>query len=156
MKENNHFSKKHKILKNSEFRFKGDFFDAKVCKFVYRLNSFKNSRLGLVVTKRFSKSAVVRNKMKRVIREKFRASNNLKNSHIFPFVHRLFLETAFPSPLEIFLNRLLQLLNLNQTFFLIHSILFQFLLNFLFLRLVCFHLILNQIQFFSLSLNRIK
>lgn len=37
-------------------------------------NDYKNPRLGVIVTKRYSKKAVIRNKLKRIIRESFRYS----------------------------------------------------------------------------------
>ena len=69
-----HLPKSFRILKSSEFKFDGEKLHKQPFKVVGRANKLTHSRVGLVVTKKFSKSAVVRNKVKRTVREFFRKS----------------------------------------------------------------------------------
>lgn len=73
----NTFPKNYRLINKSDFnmsdsRFLVEF-PLKVV-FKTRDNCVSNSRLGLVVSKKFSKSAVSRNYVKRVLRESFRTS----------------------------------------------------------------------------------
>ena len=78
----NDFPKTKKILKKDDFKFKGKVLNSSLCKFVFKENNHTVSRLGLIVTKKHSKSAVKRNRVKRIIREKFRLSSVLKDKRI--------------------------------------------------------------------------
>ena len=82
MTYSNHFPKTKRILKRDEFKFRGKIFTTSLCKFVFKENSHPSSRLGLIVTKRYSKSAVKRNRIKRIIREEFRISSILKSENL--------------------------------------------------------------------------
>lgn len=68
-------SKEYRLLRSKDFRFRGENFQKMPFKIVYKINNLSHSRLGLVVSKKFSKSAVVRNSAKRTIREFFRTSS---------------------------------------------------------------------------------
>ena len=68
------FPKSNRLLKWKNFHFNGEVCRKKVLKASYKNNLLGSSRLGIVVSKRISKSAVVRNKIKRILRESFRKS----------------------------------------------------------------------------------
>ncbi len=78
----NDFPKTKKILKKDDFRFKGKVLNSSLCKFVFQENNHTVSRLGLIVTKKHSKSAVKRNRVKRIIREMFRQSSVLREKNL--------------------------------------------------------------------------
>ena len=77
-KVNSAFSEKlpksNRILKWKNFRLKGKVLKESALKVSYKNNCLSHSRLGIVVSKRISKSAVIRNKIKRILRESFRTS----------------------------------------------------------------------------------
>ncbi len=60
---------------------------------IYNPNSFGFPRLGLVVGKRSSKSAVERNRVKRIFREIFRRNKNLFDSFDVVFLTKKKIET---------------------------------------------------------------
>lgn len=67
--------KENRITKNIEFQRiykKGEFFATKLIHFKYLNNNLPLTRVGFVISTKVSKSAVKRNKIKRVIREVFR------------------------------------------------------------------------------------
>ena len=66
--------KSHKLLKWKNFHFKGKVFKKSLLKVSFKNNLFSHPRLGIVVSKKVSKSAVVRNKIRRVLKESFRTS----------------------------------------------------------------------------------
>lgn len=80
------FSREHRIITKKEF--KHIFDDAskisqKHLFILYKPNQLPSARLGLSIGKRIAKSAVVRNRIKRIIRESFRAHRmNLKKVDI--------------------------------------------------------------------------
>ena len=106
MTYSNDFPKTKKILKKDEFKFKGQVLNSSVCKFVFKENNRTVSRLGLIVTKKHSKSAVKRNKVKRIIRENFRLSSVLKGKSI-DIVAIVSRKVNLPCEME--LNRLITL-----------------------------------------------
>ena len=77
-KVNSAFSEKlpktNRLLKWKNFHFKGKIFKKSAIKVSYKNNCLGHPRLGIVVSKRISKSAVIRNKIKRILRESFRTS----------------------------------------------------------------------------------
>ena len=66
--------KSNRILKWKNFRFKGKVIKENALKVSYKDNCLSHPRLGIVVSKKISKSAVIRNKIKRILRESFRTS----------------------------------------------------------------------------------
>jgi ribonuclease P protein component len=76
MHSNNHFSRKLRLLSPSDYKF---VFDKpvrssdKLLTILVRKNNLKNPRLGLAIAKKAVKTAVQRNRIKRIIREYFRS-----------------------------------------------------------------------------------
>ena len=79
------FPKSNRLLKWRNFHFKGIIFRSSPLKVSFKKNLLDDSRLGIVVSKKISKSAVIRNKVKRILREAFRKSliKNLKLDLVF-------------------------------------------------------------------------
>ncbi len=74
----NIFPKHYRLLSKSDFKLTDSrYIYENPIKLVYcaRGSGRTNSRLGIVVTKKFSKRAVERNKIKRLLRENFRTSS---------------------------------------------------------------------------------
>ena len=77
----NDFPKTKKILKKDDFRFKGKVLNSSLCKFVFQENNHTVSRL-VNCDEKTPKSAVKRNRVKRIIREIFRQSSVLREKNL--------------------------------------------------------------------------
>ncbi len=79
------YPRKHRLISKAEFK---SVFDnaqkisQKHLLVLYKPNQYLYSRLGLVVAKRFANKAVSRNQIKRVLRESFRHSFDIKGMDI--------------------------------------------------------------------------
>lgn len=85
------FKKESKLIKADEFSSVFNFRKRYTTQYVvihYQPNDLNQSRLGLVASKKVAKSAVVRNYMRRVIRECFR-QNPLVHTLSYDFVIRI-------------------------------------------------------------------
>ncbi|AGF49452.1 ribonuclease P protein component [Candidatus Kinetoplastidibacterium galati] len=95
-----HSHSEFQAVLNGKILSRGIFFSVKAADPVCAIKkSQSNSRLGLVFSKKFAHKAVVRNLIKRIIRESFR-----KNRHIMPindYVVRLHSKITITSLIEI-------------------------------------------------------
>jgi ribonuclease P protein component len=69
------FSREHRIITKKEFKHifdKAEKISQKHLFILYKPNQMSSARLGLSIGKRIAKSAVVRNRIKRIVRESFR------------------------------------------------------------------------------------
>lgn len=76
----NRFCKTHRLIKKSDFNHV--FNQAKKLVYgnltlLYRANTLPNSRLGFAISKRYVNRAVLRNKIRRIIKESFRLNKTL-------------------------------------------------------------------------------
>jgi ribonuclease P protein component len=93
---NSHLSSNQKIRKSSEFKEVFDWgnrLNTENFTVIYNRNSLGFPRLGLVVGKKSSKSAVGRNRIKRILREIFRRNKNLFDSFDVVFLTKTKIET---------------------------------------------------------------
>jgi len=93
---NSHLSSDLKIRKSSEFKEvfeRGNRLNTENFTVIYNRNSLGFPRLGLVVGKKSSKSAVGRNRIKRIFREVFRRNKNLFDSFDVVFLTKTKVET---------------------------------------------------------------
>ncbi len=70
------FSREHRIITKKEFKYifdKAEKISQKHLFILFKPNLLSSARLGLSIGKRTAKSAVVRNRIKRIIRESFRS-----------------------------------------------------------------------------------
>lgn len=76
MKNNINFPREHRLVANAEFKSlfnKSKKFIQQYLVILYKPNKKPYARLGLIVGKRVAKFAVSRNKIRRILRESFRA-----------------------------------------------------------------------------------
>lgn len=75
-----HFSRSRRLRKKAEFNHVFSRAQKIVCgriTLLYKPNAFSCARLGFAISKRFAQRAVLRNKIRRIIKESFRQQPNL-------------------------------------------------------------------------------
>jgi ribonuclease P protein component len=106
------FQSQHRIKKRSDFinlHLKGNKAATSLLAISWLPNSLNHSRLGLVVSTKISKRAVIRNKIKRRLREFFRAEHqNLTGNFDLVFVARTKIKEAETKELHANCRKLLQ------------------------------------------------
>ncbi len=75
-----HFSRSRRLIKKAEFNHVFSKAQRLVCgplTILYKPNAFSFARLGFAISKRFAQRAVLRNKIRRIVKESFRQQTNL-------------------------------------------------------------------------------
>ena len=105
------FPKDERLLKGHEFRYmreNGESFVGKYVVMSYAKAEDGKRKVGIVVSKRFNKRAVVRNRAKRIIRESYRMIKTLHEGYWFVFIARHRLQKVDAIELQQEIIRLMQ------------------------------------------------